>query len=427
MSDYTRLRVLFPDHLGLARGKYIPAGHATTHVNHCIGTFALNFDRTMTPAPGSKMLEGLPDCKAVFAQENVRPGWEARTGVVIADLEFQGQPLAISPRHVLRRAVAAWEALGYTAKVGIELEAYVMQPDGRGGWTAWDTPGAFVYGTGPIVDPVGLFDEIMETAERCRLPLESVNSEFDAPQFELTLAFDDALQAVDNIFLFKVMAREIAARHNLLLTFMGKPIAMRSGSGMHVNFSLVDGDGGNRFADETAPDGLSCLARRCIAGLIAHHSGVAALCVPTVNGYKRLRPGQLAGYWANWGYDHRGATLRVPDARGSCTRLEHRMSDGAASPYLATAAVLQAARLGLEHALDAPPPEEQDCLEHQSTDRHVPDDLGSALDALEADRPLADAVGKEMTDLFLSIKRAEWQKFTAAVTDWELNYYLPFL
>ena len=427
MTDYKRLRVLFPDHLGLARGKYLPAAHATTRVHHCIGTFALNFDRTMTPAPGSKMLEGLPDCTAVYASEAVRQGWEAETGVVVADLEFQGKPLPISPRHALRQAVADWDAMGYRAVVGIELEAYVLQPDGHGGWRAWDTPGAFVYGTGAAVDPVGLFDEIMTTADRCGLPVESVNSEYDAPQFELTLAFDDAMQAVDNIFLFKVMAREIAARHQLLLTFLGKPLAGRSGSGMHVNFSLLDRDGANRFADANAPDGLSCLARQCIAGLIEHHSGMAALCVPTVNGYKRLRPGQLAGYWANWGYDHRGATLRVPDARGAATRLEHRMSDGAANPYLATAAVLQAARLGVMNGLSAPPAEEQDCLEHQSTDQHVPDDLGAALDALEKDQPLTDAVGKEMTALFLSIKRAEWQKFTEAVTDWELNYYLPFL
>ena len=427
MSDYKRLRVLFPDHLGLARGKYIPAAHATDRVHHCIGTFALNFDRSMTPAPGSKMLEGLPDCTAVFSPDHVRPGWEEGTGVVVADLEFEDEPLAISPRHVLRRAVNDWEALGYRAQVGIELEAYVMQRDSHGGWEAWDTPGAFVYGTGSSADPAGLFDDIMATAERCGLPIESINSEFDAPQFEMTLRCNDALQAVDDVFLFKVMAREVAARHDLLLTFLGKPFAGRSGSGLHVNFSLIGDGGANRFADASTRDGLSCVARQCIAGLIVHHAGMAALCVPTVNGYKRLRPGQLAGYWANWGYDHRGATLRVPGARGSGTRLEHRMSDGAASPYLATAAVLQAARLGVVDALSPPAPEEQDCLEHQSTDRHVPDDLGSALAALEADEPLVNAVGRDMIALFLSIKRAEWQKFTAAVTDWELAYYLPFL
>jgi glutamine synthetase len=427
MNDYKRLRVLFPDHLGLARGKYVPAAHAEGHVHHCIGTFSLNFDRTMTPAPGSKMLEGLPDCTGVFPMEEIRPGWEPGTGVVVADLEFRGDPLRIAPRYVLRRAIQDWEQLGYRVKVGIELEAYVMQADSGRGWKPWDTPGAFVYGTGPAVDPVGLFDQIMETADRCGLPIESFNSEYDAPQFELTLAFDDAMRAVDNIFLFKVMAREVAAKRDLLLTFMGKPVPGRSGSGMHVNFSLVDAQGRNGLADDTAPDGLSSLARQCVAGLIAHHEGMTALCVPTVNGYKRLQPAQLAGYWANWGYDHRGATLRIPGGRGACTRLEHRMSDGAANPYLATATVLQASRLGVVDRLSPPAPEEQDCLEHQSTERHVPDDLGRALDALEADEPLASAVGKDLTELFVCIKRAEWQKFASAVTDWELNYYLPFL
>jgi glutamine synthetase len=427
MSDYKRVRALFPDHLGLARGKYIPAAHASSHVGYCVGTFSLHFDRTMTPAPGSRMLEGLPDCQAVFSGDDIRPGWEPATGVVIADLEFQGQPLTIAPRHVLRQAICAWQGLGFRPKVGIELEAYVMQRDGHGGWTPWDTPGAFVYGTGPAVDPIGLFDEIMDTAERCALPIESVNSEYDSPQFELTLVFDDVLRAVDNIFLFKVMAREVAARHDLLLTFMGKPVQGKSGSGLHVNVSLLDERGVNALADAATDDGLSVLARQCVAGLIAHHAGMTALCVPTVNGYKRLRPAQLAGYWANWGYDHRGATVRIPAGRGPSTRIEHRMSDGAANPYLATAAVLHAARLGVVDGLAPPAPEDQDCLEHQSTDQHVPDDLGRALDALEGDQALVDAVGKDLTALFLCIKRAEWGKFTQAVTDWELNYYLPFL
>lgn len=373
------------------------------------------------------MLEGLPDCKARFSMDEVRPGWEPDTGVVIADLELDGKPLSISPRHTLRRATAEWKKHGYRVKLGIELEAYVMQPDGNGGWQPWHTPGAYVYGTGTAVDPVGLFEEIMRTAEQCGLPVESINSEYDTPQWELTLVFGDGLEAVDNIFLFKVMAREVAARRGLLLTYLGRPYADRGGSGMHVNFSLVDGQGKNAMADPKAKDGLSRLAHQCIAGLIAHHEGMSALCAPTVNAYKRLRPGQLAGYWANWGYDHRGATLRVPGDRGGATRLEHRMADGAASPYLAAAAVMQAARLGVVNKLVPPAHEQQDCLEHQSTHRHVPDDLGRALDAFEADSELYAAVGHDMSALFVGIKRAEWQKFRMAVTDWELNYYLPFL
>ena len=427
MTDYQRIRALFPDHLGLARGKYLPAHLAHKGTRHCLSLFALNFDRTMVPAPGAKMLEGLPDCDLVLAMDEVRPSWEADTGVVIGDLFFRGEPLAISPRHVLRNAVNDWQALGYRVKVGIELEAFVLQPDGKGGWTEWDTPTAYVYGTGPAVDPVGLLDEVMRTAAACGLPVESINSEFDTPQFELTLVYDDALKAVDDIFLFKLMARELAARRGLLLTFIGKPFADRGGSGFHVNMSLEGKDGGHALNDTTAADGLSALARHCLAGMVAHFEATAGLCAPTVNAYKRLRPGQLAGYWANWGYDHRGVSVRVPHERGAATRLEHRMSDGAANPYLATAAVLQAARLGVVHQLTPPAPEEQDCLTSQSTSRHVPDNLSLALDALEADTAFVQAIGPALVAQFVAVKRGEWSKFTAAVTDWELRTYLPFL
>jgi len=426
-TNHKRTRVLFPDYLGLARGKYIPARHGATTANHCIGVLGLQFDRTVTPELGPTMFAGLPDCKATFSHDEVRPGWEQDTGVVVADLEFQGKPLAIAPRHILRRAIADWKTAGFTAKLGIELEAYVMQPDGKGGWNPWDTPGAFVYGTGPGVDPAGLLDEIMLTAERCGFPVESINSEFDPPQFEMTLVFGDALEAADNIFLFKVMAREIAARHGLLLTFLGKPFSDRSGSGMHVNLSFTDQDHRNAFANPKCKDGLSKLAHECIAGLLAHHCALAAFCAPTVNAYKRLRPGQLAGYWANWGYDHRSVTVRVPDDRAGATRLEHRMPDGAANPYLASAAILQAARLGVTQKLVPPPAEPMDSKGHLTTDQHVPDDLNDALNALESDQELSAVLGADTVTLFLALKRLEWQKFVTSVTDWELKHYLTFL
>lgn len=427
MSDYQRIRALFPDHLGLPRGKYLPAAVAAAGTRHCLSLFALNFDRTMVPAPGAKMLEGLPDCDLSFDLADVRPSWEEGTGVVVGDLSFRGAPLAIAPRHVLRRAIADWKALGYGVNVGIELEAYVLQPDGKGGWTEWDTPTAYVYGTGPAVDPAGLMDDIMQAAAACGLPIESINSEYDTPQFELTLVYDDALKAVDDVFLFKVMARELAQRKGLRLTFLGKPFADRGGSGFHVNLSLVDAAGANAFHDPAASDGLSRLAKQSIAGLLGHFEASAGICAPTVNAYKRLKPAQLAGYWANWGYDHRGASIRVPHERGTATRLEHRMPDGAANPYLATACVLQAARLGVANGLVPQPAEDQDCLTSQSATRHVPANLSLALDALEADTALVEALGPEFVAQFVAVKRGEWEKFSAAVTDWELKTYLPFL
>jgi glutamine synthetase len=428
MPSFDRLRVLFPDHHGLARGKYVPWRLANRGTRNCITLFALDFDRQMVPAPGSYFSEGMRDMDITYSMEDVRQGWDDdATAVVVADLFFEGHPIEISPRNVLKKAVADWEALGHTPKVGIELECYVMQPDGRGGWTEWDTPGAYVYGTGPFVDPAGLLDDVMRTADRVGLPIESLNSEYDTPQFEMTLEYDDALRAVDDIFLYKVMVREIALKKGLLVTFMGKPFGDRGGSGFHVNFSMAGPDGDNRFLDPAAPYGLSTLASQSIAGCLAHHEAMSAICAPTVNAYKRLRPAQLSGYWANWGIDHRSCTLRVPAENSPAKRLEHRMPDGAANPYLATAAVLQAARLGVVGGLEPPGPETHDGLEETNTERCVPDNLSLALDALEADGEFVDAMGRHMVEHWCAIKRAEWDKFIHAVTDWELKHYLQHL
>jgi glutamine synthetase len=426
MPDYDRIRVLWPDHLGLARGKYLPVRYAERGAFHCLALFALGYDKEMIPAPGTRMLEGLPDLHATFDLDEVRAGWEPNTGVAVADISFQGEPVPMSSRHALRRAVAAWEELGYTPKIGIELEAYILQRNDQDQWVPWETPGGYVYGTGTAVDPIGLLDEIMREAEDANLPIESINSEYDIPQFELTLHYDDALKAVDDAFLFKVLAREIAHRHGLLLTFLGKPLGDRGGSGLHVNVSLADDEGNNVLNDPATEDGLSTVARQMIAGMLDHHEGMTALLAPTVNAYKRLGPGTMTGYWANWGYDHRGVTVRVSPERGAPLRLEHRTSDGSANIYTAAATVLQAARLGVVDELELGSAETGDCLENSDATRTAPPSLRLALDALEADDRLIDAVGRELVEHFVVIKRAEWHRFSRHVTDWELEEYLPF-
>ena len=134
-SSFDRVRVLWPDHLGLARGKYVPASLAERGAHHCTGTWALGYDRGMTPeTTGSYWNEGLPDFDAVYEMADLRPGWEANTKVVVAHLERKGEPFSVSPRAALARAVADWRALELEPYVGIELEAYVFVPDGAGGW-----------------------------------------------------------------------------------------------------------------------------------------------------------------------------------------------------------------------------------------------------------------------------------------------------
>ena len=191
--------------------------------------------------------------------------------------------------------------------------------------------------------------------------------------------------------------------------------------------SLRNEQGENVINDASTPDGISPLAKYMVAGLMAHHQGLAGICAPTVNAYKRLRPASLSGYWRNWGHDHRGATVRIPPERGAGARLEHRLSDGAAVIHSSMAAVLQAARLGVVDQLELGPAETGNGLDTIDATVGVALNLGAALDDLEADTALVAALGSELVAQHLAVKRSEWERFTNAVTDWELNEYFDFL
>jgi glutamine synthetase len=259
--------------------------------------------------------------------------------------------------------------------------------------------------------------------------------EFHPGQMELNMKYGPALDAADRAFICKEMTREIAAAKGYWITYMGRPIAEYVGSGLHINFSLLPVAGGaNAFDDPSAPHGLSSLARQCLGGLIAHHEGLAAMSAPLINSYKRLIPGIIAGYWANWGLDNRTSTYRVPAERGSATRIENRMPCGSANPYLAAAVMLNAALLGVVDGLDCGDPQESDADSAPNTDRHTPHDLAAALDAFEADSVLCEAMGADLTRAFLAIRRDELAKWHQAgepwdlesISAWELNRYLPF-
>lgn len=422
---YSRVRFLWPDHLGLARGKYLSPARAAEGSNHCVALFSLQLNREMIPFPGAHH-ESFPDVEAHFDIEDIRPGWDKGTGVVVASITKDGVPIELAPRTILERVITDWEGIGYRPMVGLELEAFLFEPDGNRGWAPIHTPGSYVYGTGTAVDPSGTIEEIMDTAHRMGIELESVNSEYDDGQFELTLRYEPALQAADDAFLFKVMAKEVAAKRGHLLAFMGKPITERGGSGIHVNISFLDQEGRNVLADSKTPDRLSEFARHCIAGLIHDHRSMTALVAPTVNAYKRLRPGSLNGFYANWAPDHRGVAIRVPPATGAGTRLEHRLADGAASVHLAAAATLLAAYRGVTQGMECPPAETQDCINGADADVTVPPDLGAALDALENDKDYVEAFSPAYVEGFLAVKRAEWERYRAHTTDWELAEYLEY-
>jgi glutamine synthetase len=426
-----RLRLLISDLLGLERGKYLfgdvaQAGHAA----FCIGLYPLTIDREILPVPRQQFDIGLPDVEADLDRETLRPGWEDDTVVGIGDVRHEGRPFEVDPRQVLRTAVRAWRDLDLEPQMAFELEFYLCEPDGDG-WQPADLPAHRVYGTGMSVDPSGTVHDMVSAALAGGFDIESWCSEYDSAAFEVNWRYRDAIPAADEAFLFRILVREIATRHGRLATFLGRPFGDRGGSGMHLNFSFRRPDGSNAFHDPNGADGMSDLARWCIGGLLEHHRGLAAILAPHVNAYKRLKPDMLNGYLANWGFDDRTVCVRVPPARGEGSRLEHRMADAAANPYLAAAALLHAARLGVEGQIDPGPAQAPGA--DPNTDVAVPNTLDEALEELQADTKLVGTLGEWLVESLVTLKRAEWDRYVAAgetsdtdVTPWELAYYLHF-
>lgn len=427
-----RLRLLYPDIHGLERGKYL-LGDWTGTAAFCVGVYPLTLDREILPIPGLQFDIGLPDIEVHLDRDSLRPGWEEDTVVGMGDAELRGEPCAVDPRHVLRRAIEPWVERGLTPQLAYELEFYLMEPDGAGGWRSVPMPSHRVYGTGMAIDPTGVVDAMVKAATACGFEVESWGSEYDTAQFEVNVRYRDAVPATDDAFLVRLLIKEIAARRGNLATFLGRPFPDRGGSGLHVNLSFRRDDGSNAFHDPAASDGLSELARQCMAGMLAHHDGMAAILAPHTNAYKRLLPDMLNGYWANWGYDDRTVGIRVPPGRGETSRLEHRTADGAANPYLAAAVLLHAARLGVENELEPPPPQEPGA--EPNTVVKIPPTLEKALELFEADKELCEALGPELVTAFAMLKRAEWSRYVKAhpsspettdPVDWELRYYMPF-
>ena len=252
-------------------------------------------------------------------------------------------------------------------------------------------------------------------------------------QFELNYTYADGLTSADHFIFFKMAATEIANEMGLICSFMPKPFSNRPGNGMHMHVSLGDGKC-NLFEDDTDPNGLhlSPLAYHFLGGLLAHAPALAALACPTVNSYKRLVVGRsLTGStWApayiSYGDNNRSTMVRIPKGR-----LELRLPDGACNPYLVTAAVIAAGLDGIDRKLDPGAPHNDNLYAltpEQLTERGIqvlPQNLEQALNALEADKVICDAIGPVAGE-FLRLKRAEWLEYMRYVSDWELKSYLEF-
>lgn len=342
-----------------------------------------------------------------------------------------GEPFEGDPRYVLKKVLKEAERMGYTFHVGPECEFFLFDTDESGRPSTDTREMAGYFDVGPVDMAENVRRDIVLNLEEMGFAVEASHHELAPAQHEIDLEYMDGLTAADNIMTFKMAVKTIAKRHGLHATFMPKPKAGINGSGMHINMSLADQSGHNVFIDETDGLGLSRIAYQFMAGILAHMKEITMLTNPLVNSYKRLVPGYDAPVYVTWSAAaNRSALIRIPCTRGSNTRIELRCPDSAVNPYLALAACLAAGLDGIKQEME--PPKSVDANLFAMTEEQIdalgieqlPETLGEALEAFEHSSFVRKVLGDHVYTKYLAAKSAEWKKFRAEVTDWEVEEYL---
>ncbi|MGW1536713.1 glutamine synthetase family protein [Streptomyces aureus] len=424
------VRVVYPDLIGTDRARDVLLDHLPSACEHglafCRAVYHTTPQGDVVPVAGG-LDAGLPDVsvRPDLATAAVLP-WEPGVATCLGEVTdpATSAPAPESPRDLLRTVLARCAEQGLRPVVGPELEYFLLEP-APGTPTGWrrspETTGA-VYTAGLRADPGNHLLRTLRGLRDLGLGVVTGNHEFDGGQYEINLTHSSALDAADRAFRFKAAVKELARQEGNLATFMAKPFGDAGGSGFHLHLSCEDTEGRNVFDDPTGAHGLSATARHAIAGILAHAPALAALANPTVNSYKRFGPDTLAPWLIDWGLDNRSSMVRIPPERGSGARLELRLGDASANPYLLIAGTIAAALLGVLAGEEPEAP-----LEGYGYDTTrsalLPTNLAAALDALEADTALTDILGKDFTTSFLTYKRDEVERFGRHVTDWEFTEY----
>jgi glutamine synthetase len=431
-TPVTSIRVLYPDLHGVARGKEVPIAEFDDVIEKglCFCAAVMGTDLGNTPVVGGE--QGYPDLVARPDMSTMTTlPWEPGVASCLANLEpaAGGAPIA-DPRGTLRATVEDLRAIGLDPVVAPELEFFLLERDPaatHGIRRHLDRP-SMVYTVGPQADPDGIVRRITQGLEQLGLEVLAFNHEFMKGQYEINLRHTDALRAADRAFRLKAAVKDIAAQHGLVATFMGRPFNDQGGSGGHFHVSL-NRDQRNAFDAPEQERGVGAVLRAFTAGVLAHAAGLMALLNPTVNAYRRIQADSLAPTHANWGWDNRTTFVRIPPERGGATRIEIRVADGAANPYLAIAAVLAAGAHGVREDLTPPRPVDGDAYraDHALIGPALPASLDAALDALEGDAVLQRALGPQIVETFLAVKRFEVERHRTWVSDWEIAEYLHHL
>jgi glutamine synthetase len=442
------IRLSFADQHGILRGKTLVAAEALASLeNGCsITTTMLAKDtshRTVFPVFtsgggfGMKEMEGAADVLMVADPTTFRVlPWSPTAGWLLCDVYFtDGRPIPFSTRHVFRRVLDQLDKRGYDFVAGLEVEFHLfklddprMAPEDAG------QPGqppqvsllshGYQYLTEQRYDQMEpALDIIRRDITALGLPLRSVEVEFGPSQCEFTFAPKKGLAPADNMVLFRSAVKQIARRHGYHATFMCRPkLPNVFASGWHLHQSITARGGGeNAFMAKDGSEVLSEFGRCYLAGLLQHARASAVFSTPTINGYKRYRSYSLAPDRAIWGRDNRGVMIRVLGGAGdAATRLENRIGEPAANPYLYMASQILAGLDGIDRKLSPPPSAD---TPYETKAALLPKSLREAVFALHEDNFFRGALGAEFVDYYVHIKTAEIERFQAEVSDWEHREY----
>jgi glutamine synthetase len=344
-----------------------------------------------------------------------------RTGALQVDLvTLAGEPAPQCPRSFLKRMEQSLAERGAVLRVAFENE-FSLAVAADGGFEPIDA--SICFSTIGMTSAQAYVDALADALEQQGIGLEQYYAELGHGQQEISTAHAPALRSADAQILVREAIRGVAAQQGLVASLAPKPWPEAAGNGCHLHFSLWDADRRNRFHDGGAPDRLSAEARSFLAGVLEHLPGLCGLTAPSFNSYRRLIPQYWAGAFTCWGHDNREAPLRVPSVfwgmEEASTNLELKAADATCNPYLAIGGLIAAGLDGLERGLEPPEPVEVDPASIPEDERErrgiarLPATQAEALDALEADSLLVDALGPVLAGSYLAVRRSEWDAYSA--------------
>ena len=420
------LRLQFTDISGIVKNVAIP----TTQIGKALKS-GISFDGSSIEGfariqESDMVLQPDLSTFSVLPWSNKDGSNEAR---VICDVHLpSGKPFPGDPRHVLRRQLDRAREMGFKMNVGPELEFFLFEKQNGGSATTPHDFGGY-FDLGPVDLAEGVRRDIVRALIQMGFTIEASHHEVARGQHEIDFVYDDALKNADKVVTFKYVTKTIAMQNGLRATFMPKPIYGAAGTGMHANISLFRG-AENAFFDPETKWGISDLARFFVGGLIEHAPAITAIANPLINSYKRLVSGFEAPVYITWSGPNRSSLIRIPAGRGLSTRIEFRSPDPSCNPYLTFSVILAAGLDGIQRGIDPGDPVDLNVYHLSPGERKamgiatLPANLKEALDCLEADKVIREALGEHVFENIMRLGLLEWEAYNTFVHPWEVDRYI---